>query len=102
MAGPSMVASLPALLIVGAHVIGNVTFPTPRKSPGSGTAAHFTSRRVRRLDANPMRKHMRRECLTILNLYSCLSGKLANGLRDQEAGASWIVEFTHTRRCFCR
>lgn len=31
---------------------------------------------------------MQRECLTILELYLFLSGKLANGLRDQEA-ALW-------------
>jgi hypothetical protein len=55
-AGPSMVVSLPALLIVGAHVIGNVTFPTPRKSPGSGGVAHSVLAAVTQL-TNATRKN---------------------------------------------
>jgi hypothetical protein len=52
-----MVTLLPALLIVGAHVIGKVTFPTPRKSPGSGAVADSVLAAVRQL-TNPTRKNM--------------------------------------------
>ena len=73
-----MVASLPALLIVGAHVIGNATFPTPRKSPGSGAVADWTWFKARKLLANAIRKNMRRTWRNIMSLYLCLSRKFAN------------------------
>jgi hypothetical protein len=57
-AGASMVASLPTLLIVGAHDIGKVTLPTPRKSPGSGAVADSTWPTARLLD-NALKKKTR-------------------------------------------
>src|SRR3954465_8704161 len=40
----------------GVHVIGNVTFPTPRKSPGSGAVAALSSSEARKQPAQPARK----------------------------------------------